>query len=230
MGLRHLTKQKGDYMFSVDLKDAPHAAHALTGRAHILPYVNDFLLFGDTEAAALGVRARLLHVLDALSLERHAEKGFWEPAQFGLHLGINIDSTAGVFYAPRPEAKLLKLASHAKQLLGKASRNARWLPANGKPIHRPVDTAYLHTDNSGYGLGGVLNGRLEARGFCLTRGSAPHTIDWFVPALNVLLPRYNAWWLDPTSEAVDALHLGDAAWRGKNNWCNAPEHLLSALV
>eukprot|EP00873_Tetraselmis_striata_P012612 jgi/Tetstr1/432876/TSEL_022225.t1 len=37
--------------------------------------------------------------------------------------------------------------------------------SNGKPIHRPVETAYLHTDNSGYGWDGVLNARLEARGF-----------------------------------------------------------------
>eukprot|EP00873_Tetraselmis_striata_P021106 jgi/Tetstr1/441370/TSEL_029619.t1 len=37
--------------------------------------------------------------------------------------------------------------------------------SNGKPIHRPVETACLHTANSGYVWGGVLNGKLEARGF-----------------------------------------------------------------
>jgi hypothetical protein len=37
--------------------------------------------------------------------------------------------------------------------------------ANGKHIHRPVESAYIHCDNSGYGWGAVLNGRLEARGF-----------------------------------------------------------------
>eukprot|EP00873_Tetraselmis_striata_P013529 jgi/Tetstr1/433793/TSEL_002419.t1 len=179
--------------------------------------------------------------------------------------------------------------------------------SNGKPIHRPVKTAYLHTDNSGYGWGGVLNGRLEARGF---RSSAderhhitwnepkavrlavesflprhlagrnilmhedneavchvlsgltsrfpemmaelrrlcndwqldpllfselesrfgPYSIDRFASALNTLLPRYNAAWMDPTCEAVDSLHLPDADWRRENNWCNAPWPLIPDIV
>jgi hypothetical protein len=37
--------------------------------------------------------------------------------------------------------------------------------SNGKPIHKPVETAYLHTDGSGYGWGAVINEHLEARGF-----------------------------------------------------------------
>eukprot|EP00873_Tetraselmis_striata_P008205 jgi/Tetstr1/428469/TSEL_018480.t1 len=37
--------------------------------------------------------------------------------------------------------------------------------ANGRPIHRHVETAYMHCDSSGYGWGAVLNGMLEARGF-----------------------------------------------------------------
>jgi hypothetical protein len=36
--------------------------------------------------------------------------------------------------------------------------------ANAKNIHRPIDTSYIHCDSSGYGLGAVLNGTLEARG------------------------------------------------------------------
>eukprot|EP00873_Tetraselmis_striata_P000919 jgi/Tetstr1/421183/TSEL_012225.t1 len=77
-------------------------AGARTGKERILPYHDDFLLFADTEAAALGVRARMQRVMDALGIERHAKKVFWEPAQFGPHLGINSDLAAGVFYARRP--------------------------------------------------------------------------------------------------------------------------------
>eukprot|EP00873_Tetraselmis_striata_P017714 jgi/Tetstr1/437978/TSEL_026608.t1 len=58
----------------------------------------------------------------------------------------------------------------------------------------------------------------------------PHSIDRFASALNTLLPRYNAAWLDPTCEAVDSLHLPDADWRHENNWCNAPWPLLLDLV
>jgi hypothetical protein len=45
----------------------------------------------------------------------------------------------------------------------------------------------------------------------------PHTIDRFASALNTLLPRYNANWLDPSCKAVDSLHLADSSWREENN-------------
>jgi hypothetical protein len=38
----------------------------------------------------------------------------------------------------------------------------------------------------------------------------PHTIERFVSGLNTLFPSYNVNWLDPSCEAVDALHLTDA--------------------
>eukprot|EP00873_Tetraselmis_striata_P002689 jgi/Tetstr1/422953/TSEL_013732.t1 len=241
-----------------------------------------------------------------------------------------------MFYAPAD--KLNRLSRQATRLIGRATRNARWLPvrelqslegqaqylfqaipaarfflrelhsvvgdrwggrvrmtpqlrrdlqwwtsvpsqSNGKPIHRPVETAYLHTDSSGYGWGGVLNGKLEARGFWSSEDErhhitwkelkavradlpskassptspgatsssniwadrlsrhldiddwqldplmlaelesrfGPHSIDRFASALNTLLPRYNAAWLDPTCEAVDSLHLPDADLRRENN-------------
>eukprot|EP00873_Tetraselmis_striata_P027418 jgi/Tetstr1/447682/TSEL_035040.t1 len=290
---------------------------------------------------ALHLRQRLASLLDALGLQRNPTKGFWEPCQFGRHLGVDIDSASGMFYAPGD--KLNQLSRQATRLIGRATRNTRWLlvrelqslawhaqylflaiPAarfflrelhsmvgdrwggrvgmtpqlrrdlqrwtsvpsqsNGKPIHRPVETAYLHTDSSGYWWGGVLSGRLEARGFwssaderqhitlkdlkavrlavesflphgrnvlvhednqaVSTIGNSsdplmfaelesrfgPHSIDHFASALNTLLSRYNAAWLDPTCEAVDSLHLPDADKRRENNWCNAPWPLLPDLV
>eukprot|EP00873_Tetraselmis_striata_P011443 jgi/Tetstr1/431707/TSEL_021232.t1 len=53
-------------------------------------------------------------------------------------------------------------------------RDLQWWTAvptqsNGCPIHRPMETAYVHCDSSGFGWGAVLNGRLEAREF---RGAA----------------------------------------------------------
>eukprot|EP00873_Tetraselmis_striata_P037030 jgi/Tetstr1/457294/TSEL_043899.t1 len=270
----------------------------------------------ETLLGALHLRQRLASLLDALGLQRNPTKGFWEPCQFGRHMGVEINSASGMFYAPAD--KLNRLSRRATRLIGLDTRNARWLPlrrdlqwwtsvpsqSNGKPIHRPVETAYLHTDSSGYGWGGVLNGRLEARGFwssaderqhitwkelkavrlavesflpnlagrdvlmhednhavrhvlsgltsrspemmaelrrlwCLLdshgihmRASrfGPHSIDRFASALNTLLPRYNAAWLDPTCEAVDSLRLPDADWRRENNWCNAPWPLLPDLV
>jgi hypothetical protein len=58
----------------------------------------------------------------------------------------------------------------------------------------------------------------------------PHTIDRFASALNPLLPRYNANWLDPACEAVDSLHLADSSWREGSNWCNPPWPMLPDLA
>eukprot|EP00873_Tetraselmis_striata_P038229 jgi/Tetstr1/458493/TSEL_044899.t1 len=57
-----------------------------------------------------------------------------------------------------------------------------------------------------------------------------HSVDRFASALNAMLQRYNAAWLDPGCEAVDSLHLSDAEWRRENNYCNPPWPLLPDLV
>jgi hypothetical protein len=46
---------------------------------------------------------------------------------------------------------------------------------------------------------------------------APHSIDRFATQGNSQLPRYNSHWLDPTSEAVDCLHLPDNRWTAETN-------------
>jgi hypothetical protein len=59
----------------------------------------------------------------------------------------------------------------------------------------------------------------------------PHSIDRFATQGNTQLPRYNARWRDPTSEAVVCLHLpGDKLWTSKTNWCNPLWKLLPDLV
>jgi hypothetical protein len=49
--------------------------------------------------------------------------------------------------------------------------------SNGKPIHKPIETTYMHTDSSGYGLGEVLNEHVEARGFWSKEDEQQH-ITW----------------------------------------------------
>jgi hypothetical protein len=76
--------------------------------------------------------------------------------------------------------------------------------SNGKPIHKPVETAYLHTDSSGYGWGAVLNEHLEAQGFLSKkdeqhitwkeRKAVRHAVESFLPQVagrNVLLHEDN---------------------------------------
>eukprot|EP00873_Tetraselmis_striata_P001731 jgi/Tetstr1/421995/TSEL_001239.t1 len=205
LGVRHLTK-KDDYMFSFDLQDGFYAL----GIAE-----------ADRDYFTVDVRA-----------EPH--KGLLGARQFGRHLGVDIDSASGMFYASAD--KLNRLSRQATQLIGRATRNARWLPkrelqslagqaqylflaipaarfflrelhsvvgdrwggrfrmtphlrrdlqwwtsvpsqSNSKLIHRPVETIYPHTDSSGYGWAGVLNGRLEARGFWSSADGRQH-ITW----------------------------------------------------
>jgi hypothetical protein len=51
------------------------------------------------------------------------------------------------------------------------------IQSNGKPIHNPVGTAYMHTDSSGYRWGAVLNEQIEARGFWSKEDEQQH-ISW----------------------------------------------------
>eukprot|EP00873_Tetraselmis_striata_P045582 jgi/Tetstr1/465846/TSEL_010466.t1 len=94
--------------------------------ARILPYVDDFLLFASSEPEALELRQRVADLLDSLGLQRNPAKGLWEPVQYGQHLGVDIDTATGYFYAPVD--KLQRLARQAKQLLQRAACDARWLP------------------------------------------------------------------------------------------------------
>eukprot|EP00873_Tetraselmis_striata_P023178 jgi/Tetstr1/443442/TSEL_031453.t1 len=328
MGVRHLTA-KGDYRFSFDLQDgfyalgiAPSDRDYFTVNicgtlywlgARILPYVDDFFLFASSEPEALELRQRVADLLDSLGLQRNPAKGLWEPVQYGQHLGVDIDTATGYFYAPvdkRASACGSSMTwwapSGAAECGTPVRRDLQWWTAvptqpNGRPIHRPVETAYMHCDSSGYGWGAVLNGKLEARGFWgaaderqhitwkelkavrlavesflphlagrrmrtsrraryiwpaanvwadrlsrhldsddwqmdpvmfaeLEAMWGAHSVDRFASAMNAMLPRYDAPWLDPGCEAVDSLHLSDAEWRRENNYCNPPWPLLPDLV
>jgi hypothetical protein len=65
-----------------------------------------------------------------------------------------------------------------------------------------VDRLNRHFDIDGWQQDGFIRG---------TRHSL-HSIDRFAFALNMLLPRYIACWLDPTCEQVDAPLLPDSLW------------------
>eukprot|EP00873_Tetraselmis_striata_P018824 jgi/Tetstr1/439088/TSEL_027578.t1 len=76
-----------------------------------------------------------------------------------------------------------------------------------------ADRLSRHLDNDDRQLDPVMFAELEALW-------GAHFVDWFASALNAMLPRYNASWLDPGCEAVDSLHLSDAEWRHGNKYCN----------
>lgn len=93
----------------------------------LLPYMDDFLFFADSRDAALQLRDRVACLLDRLGLGRNPKKGHWEPTQICEHLGLQIDTTTSTFRAP--VSKLQAIATLARTLLQRSTRDARWLPA-----------------------------------------------------------------------------------------------------
>eukprot|EP00873_Tetraselmis_striata_P010603 jgi/Tetstr1/430867/TSEL_002009.t1 len=328
MGVRHLTA-KGDYMFPFDLQDGFYALG-------IAPSDRDYFTVN-----IRGTLYRLCGLPMGWSLSPYYFTTFTMTRSLG---GLNTFS-----WQSRPRFYLRELHDVVGSKWGgrvrmthQLRRDLQWWTAvptraNGRPIHRHVETAYMHCDSSGYGWGAVPNGRLEARGFWeaaderqhitwkelkavrLAVESFPphlagrrvllhednqavcsvlaglasrfpammaelrkrwylldsngvhiraryirsaanvwadrlsrhldsddwkldpvlfaeleamwgaHSVDRFASALNAMLPRYNAAWLDPGCEAVDSLHLSDAEWRRENNYCNPPWPLLPDL-
>eukprot|EP00873_Tetraselmis_striata_P011873 jgi/Tetstr1/432137/TSEL_021594.t1 len=75
---------------------------------------------------ALHLCQRLASLLVALGLQRNPTKDFWELCQFSRHMGVDIYSASGMFYAPADKRD--RLSRQATRLIGRATWNARWLP------------------------------------------------------------------------------------------------------
>jgi hypothetical protein len=104
----------------------------------VLPYVDDFLFFASSEQVALLVRECLDKRVERLGLLRYPTKGFYEPTPFGHHMGINIDSSTGYFFSIAN--KLQKTSTHARKMIGRSTRNSRWLPV--RDLHSLVGKAH----------------------------------------------------------------------------------------
>jgi hypothetical protein len=101
--------------------------NALWLGTRLLPYMDDFLFIADSYIAALFFQQRIEAMLAQMGLQRNLKKGVWIPTQVGDHLGLTVDLNLGMFRAP-PD-KLRQLARQGSSLLGRATSNARWLPA-----------------------------------------------------------------------------------------------------
>ena len=77
----------------------------------ILPYVDDLLVLARSHKEAVHFRARVKEVLDRLGLRRTPKKGTWEPMQCPQHLGLEIDTRAGMFRVTSD--RLAKIRSNA---------------------------------------------------------------------------------------------------------------------
>ena len=103
----------------------PSPRRAMGGRAgvRVLPYLDDFLfIFCSKEQAGAGA-VWIKAVLDSLGLATNPKKCEWEPSQSVHHLGITVNTAAGVFEVPRE--KLRKIRRLAVDLRVTAKKNHR---------------------------------------------------------------------------------------------------------
>eukprot|EP00873_Tetraselmis_striata_P029593 jgi/Tetstr1/449857/TSEL_036919.t1 len=140
-GVRHLAA-KGDYVILIDLQNGFYAVG-------IAPSDRDYFTRASRDARWLPVR-------ELQSLAGRAQYLFLAipAARFYLR---ELHDVVGSKWAGRV------------RMTHQLRRDLQWWTAvptqsTGRPIHRHVETAYVHCDSSGYGWGAVLNGRLEARG------------------------------------------------------------------
>jgi hypothetical protein len=89
--------------------------------------MDDFMFMAISRKATLLLRDRVEALLHRLGLQRNPKKGMLEHTQVSDHLGLAIDLQKGEFRAPFD--KLMTLSKQASSLLGRATCNARWLPA-----------------------------------------------------------------------------------------------------
>lgn len=91
----------------------------------VLPYIDDFLMMSQSREEAIQARQIAQDLLQQLGLTRNEEKGYWEPVQDLVHLGIGIDTVRQLFYVP--PSKMQTLQGAARSLLKYAKSHCRWV-------------------------------------------------------------------------------------------------------
>jgi len=103
------------------------SSHPSSVGMRVLPYVDDFLVLARTRAECFECRRCVERLLARLGLARHPDKGFWEPTQALVHLGLGVDTARGLFVVP--PHKQAQISEQATRLLHTAARRRRLVSA-----------------------------------------------------------------------------------------------------
>eukprot|EP00873_Tetraselmis_striata_P023059 jgi/Tetstr1/443323/TSEL_031338.t1 len=258
LGVHHLTK-KGDYMFSFNLQDGFYALGiAEAGRVYFTVdvrsqiYMFAGLPMGWSLSPYCFVTLTQVFITHLRKLEPELPTSSTQPTRSKRYLRRTMWRGARIlpyvddfllFSASMEQAlhlhKLNRLSRQATRLIGRATRNTRWLPVRelqsltgqAQYLFLAIPAARFFMRELHSVVGDRWGGRVrmtpqlrrdlqwwasvpsQSNGKPIHRPESrfgPHSIHRFESALNTLLPRYNAAWLDPTCEAVDSLHLPDA--------------------
>ena len=148
----------------------------------VLPYMDDFLVLTSSYAEALQARSYVQAVLDVLGLRRHPGKGEWEPVQTLKHLGLGIDTKKGIFFVT-PD-RLQKMKALAKEILGRAARNARRVPVRLLASFSGLTQSfYLAVPPARFfnrSLHDVISSRKSWSSLVTLSRTALHDLDWYL--------------------------------------------------
>ena len=102
---------------------APQDQH----RLRILAYVDAFLFLAPTREEALQAMRQVDDLFLRLGVQKHPTKFTPEPVQQLVHLGMDVDLESGRFRVTKK--RCAQLRAQAKDLICRATRHQRWVPA-----------------------------------------------------------------------------------------------------
>ncbi|EFJ47702.1 hypothetical protein VOLCADRAFT_105017 [Volvox carteri f. nagariensis] len=122
--------------------------------ARVLPYLDDFLIMFTSEEQASFCACWVRESIEFLGLSCHPTKCQWEPSQSVYHLGITVNTAAGVFRSGSAGAVVVWVLSHGTRSTPPPAGEAEMVNARGKLHVRTFKNKYAtgtHLTNAKYG-------------------------------------------------------------------------------
>ena len=195
-----------------------------------MSYVDDFWATEATRELARTASAWVQSVLQMLGVTWHPDKSIWEPTQFLVLLGIEVNSAQGVFRSPPP--RLNRLQQMAREIACDAISHQRRTPAcKMASFVGLAQSCYLALPETRFflrELHDVLNTRASWGGTVVLSKQALRDLRWWASCGTVAQQGAAIWRQRQTADLwTDA---SDTAWGGATNANPAVECSASCCV